>query len=74
MLPLQQIFQNSTSLLAVLFTGMLFISLTSPRNLWLADISKKRLEGEYRQKRYSLEHHHLHIHRTSFCGLSIQVE
>ena len=33
------------SLLARLFTGMLFISLTSPRNLWMADISKKRLEG-----------------------------
>jgi hypothetical protein len=36
------IFHNS--LLACLFTGMLFISLTSPRNLWLAGISKKRLE------------------------------
>jgi hypothetical protein len=34
------IFHNS--LLARLITGML--SLTSPRNLWLADISKKRLE------------------------------
>jgi len=33
------------SLLGHLFTGMLFISLNSPRNLWLADISKKRLEG-----------------------------
>jgi hypothetical protein len=32
-------------LLVLLFTGMLFISLTSPRNLWLADISKKTLEG-----------------------------